>query len=130
MVKLSAYIFCILLFCLALFQVLLISGMPFGNYAWGGQNEILPIGLRIGSVTSLIIYAFFAAVVLQKANIYSSFRNTKIANVGIWVIFCYSCIGILANAASRSKHERMVMTPIVIIMTITSLIIARNKASS
>ncbi len=127
MVRKSALLFCLILAGLSVFQLLLIFGAPLGHYAWGGQNEILPTAFRIGSAVSLCIYAVFALFMLQKAKIIQVFKNQRLASIGVWVIFGYSCIGILANAASRSTAERNVMTPLIIIMTVLSFIVARSK---
>lgn len=128
MVRLSALLFCIILAGLGVLQVSLIFGAPFGHYAWGGQNEVLPMSFRIGSLISLGVYALFALTLLQKARLIKVFKNQKLVTGGAWAIFGYSCLGILANAASRSSAERNVMTPLVIIMAALSFIVARNKA--
>lgn len=127
MARVAAYLFCGILVGLAVFQIALIAGAPFGRFAWGGQNEVLPTAFRIGSVTSLVIYSLFAIVVLHKVKVLSWIKNHRFSNVGAWIIFGYSVLGVLMNAASRSSGERAVMTPLVLIMAILSFIIARSK---
>jgi hypothetical protein len=127
MVKIATYVFCFILFCLAAFQVSLIVGAPFGHFAWGGQNEVLPTTYRIGSVSSLLIYALFAVVVLHKAKLLHFIKSSRFSTIGIWIIFGYSVLGVLMNAASRSSGERMVMTPVVLAMALLSFVIARSK---
>ena len=56
-----------LLAALAVFQGLLVAGLPLGRFAWGGQNEVLPANLRVGSAVSIALYAFFAVLILQAA---------------------------------------------------------------
>lgn len=60
-----------LLGCLAVFQVLLIAGAPLGRFAWGGQHDVLPARLRIGSAVSIALYAVFAVLMLQAAGAFS-----------------------------------------------------------
>src|SRR5687768_719411 len=49
---------CAVLTALAVFQVALASGAPWGRYAWGGQHEgALPAPLRVGSAVSVLVYA-------------------------------------------------------------------------
>lgn len=112
----------------AFFQLSLIFGAPLGYYAWGGQHEVLPLPFRIGSIVSLGIYALFGILILQKAGLIKLIQNKKFVAVGAWVIFGYSCLGILANAASRSAAERNVMTPVVLVMALLSFVVARSKA--
>jgi hypothetical protein len=128
MVKLFAYIFCVILIGLGIFQISLIAGAPFGHFAWGGNNEVLPIGYKIGSLVSLLIYTLFGLIVLQKAKILLYFTNQRFVNYGAWFIFGYSLLGVVANGASRSTGERNVMTPVVICLAILSFVIARNKS--
>lgn len=63
--------YCALLGLLAVFQVLLIVGFPLGRFAWGGHNEVLPARLRLGSALSVLIYAAFAAVALDRSGLIS-----------------------------------------------------------
>ena len=51
-----AILFCALLAALTAFQLLLILGAPLGRFAWGGQHEVLPRGLRVGSAFSIVLF--------------------------------------------------------------------------
>jgi hypothetical protein len=42
----------------------------------------------------------------------------------IWVLTAYFALGIGMNAISRSRPERMVMTPVVLGLTVVSLVLA------
>lgn len=120
----AAIAFCLLLGCLAVFQLALIAGAPLGRYAWGGGHERLPAGFRIGSAVSIAIYALFAAIVLQRAGIAPLLPDPAIASVGIWVIVGYLALGVVMNAISRSKPERMVMTPLALVLFLLALAVA------
>ena len=65
----AAVVALVLLAALAVFQGLLVAGLPLGRFAWGGQNEVLPASLRIGSGVSIALYAFFAVLILQAAGL-------------------------------------------------------------
>ncbi|TFC80303.1 hypothetical protein E3O45_02495 [Cryobacterium sp. TMS1-20-1] len=45
----DATLLCIILVFLAIFQLLLIAGLPLGRFAWAGRHEVLPTHLRIGT---------------------------------------------------------------------------------
>lgn len=111
------------LFFLALFQVALIFGAPLGNYAWGGQHKILPMQFRIGSITSIIIYAIFAALILSKSELWTIIHNETALSVGLWMTTTYLGLGVFLNAISRSKRERNLMTPVALVLAITFLIV-------
>jgi hypothetical protein len=109
----AAWLACVILAALAVFQAALIAGAPLGHFAWGGQHRVLPRNLRIGSIVSIVLYAFFAAIILQRAGVIAVLP-APVADVGIWVVAAYLALGIPLNAISRSLPERYTMTPVVI----------------
>ena len=119
----AAVVVCVLLAGLAVFQVLLAAGRPLGRFAWGGQHEVLPRRLRIGSAVSVVLYALIAAVVLQAAGVIEVFPEA-VADVGIWVVTGYLALGVPLNAISRSRSERLVMTPVVLVLALGCLVVA------
>jgi hypothetical protein len=123
MVELVAYLGIVVLACLAIFQIALIAGAPIGRFSWGGAHSVLPAPLRIASASSLVLYIFFAAVLLGKAG-EAPLISSKFAGIAIWVITAYFFLGILMNAISRSKPERLVMTPTALILAIVFLVVA------
>ncbi|WP_233198142.1 hypothetical protein [Cryobacterium sp. Y50] len=68
----AATLLCIILAFLAIFQLLLIAGLPLGRFAWGGQHAVLPTHLRIGSAVSIVLYLVFALLVLERVALTSS----------------------------------------------------------
>lgn len=122
MQEVAAIVASIILIGLAVFQLMLILGAPLGEYAWGGQHKVLPKKLRIASISSILIYIIFIALLLGNAEIIESFNST----LGIWILTIYMFLGIGLNAISRSKKERAVMTPLVTVLAVCSLIVAIN----
>ncbi|MEA2228124.1 MAG: hypothetical protein QOF04_1754 [Solirubrobacteraceae bacterium] len=108
---------------LAVLQVLLIAGAPLGRFAWGGQNVVLPVRLRIGSAVSVALYAVFTVLILQATGAFSVLPEGA-AGVGIWVLAGYFGLGVALNAASRSRPERLVMTPVTVTLTAVCLALA------
>jgi hypothetical protein len=110
---------------LAVFQVLLIAGAPLGRFAWGGRTTVLPTGLRIGSAVAITLYAVFALVVLQSGGV-SRVLPGGLVGVAIWVLTAYFAVGVAVNAASRSRPERLVMTPVALALAAVCLVLALN----
>ncbi|MDT0168479.1 hypothetical protein [Pseudarthrobacter sp. BRE9] len=108
--------FCAVLGVLAVFQLLLIVGLPFGRFAWGGQNTVLPTRQRVGSAVSIVIYAAFAVVALERAGLISILTSPFVAVVAMWVIAVYLLLSLLPNLASKSKYERRVMAPVSLVL--------------
>ena len=119
----AAIVGALLLGGLAVFQVLLIAGAPLGRFAWGGQNVVLPARLRIGSAVAVALYAVFAVVMLQAAGAFSVLPDGAVA-VGIWVVAGYLVLGVALNAASRSRPERLVMTPVALALAVVGVALA------
>nr|WP_204261284.1 hypothetical protein [Blastococcus saxobsidens] len=108
---------------LAVLQLLLVAGRPLGRFAWGGQHDVLPRGLRVGSAVSVVLYAAFAVVILQAAGALVVLPEA-VADVGIWVLTGYFALGVLMNGISRSRPERMLMTPVALLLAGCCLVVA------
>lgn len=108
---------------LALFQIALVAGKPLGHLAWGGKHRVLPMRLRVGSALSVVIYVAIAVVLLDRAELISAMHDDT-SRIAAWVIAAYFVIGIGMNAASRSKPERYLMTPIVLVLAVLSVVVA------
>ncbi|WP_246063930.1 hypothetical protein [Blastococcus colisei] len=102
---------------------MLAAGMPYGRLAWGGQHVVLPRNLRISSAVSVLFYVMIAGVVLQAAGV-PSFLPAGFSGVWIWVLVGYFPLGVVMNAASRSRAERLVMTPVALLLGAACLLVA------
>ncbi len=123
MTLIAAWLACAMLAALAIFQAALVAGAPLGHFAWGGQNRVLPRKSRIGSVVAIVLYAGFAAIILQRAGIVA-WLPASVADIGIWVVLGYLVLGIPLNAISRSPPERYTMTPVVTVLVLLVLIVS------
>ena len=119
----AAWLGVALLGCLTVFQLLLVAGAPLGRFAWGGAHEVLPTGLRIGSVVSVAIYAVIALVMLQAADVVDVLPEGLIG-AAMWVLTAYFVLGVALNAASRSRPERTLMTPVALVLAVCCLVLA------
>ncbi|PPL15877.1 hypothetical protein [Microterricola pindariensis] len=123
MPTLAAFAATAILAALAVFQGALAAGAPIGQFAWGGAHTRLPIALRIGSAVSIGLYALFAVVLLDRAAVISVLPGA-VSAVGAWVLFGYFVIGTGMNGISRSRAERMTMTPCCLVLAALTLAVA------
>jgi hypothetical protein len=95
---------------LAIFQLLLALGLPWGEYAWGGFHRRLPMKLRIGSALSALIFIFAAVCVLSATEGFQLIPQAiyDVALPLFTVMFLFSVIG---NFNSVSEKEKRVMIP-------------------
>ena len=119
--KMAASVLC----GIALFQLLLAAGVPWGHYAWGGAHEVLPTRLRIASLVAIPIYAWAAAIILSRADVVRMIKNTRVTHTGIWVLTVVFGLGVILNALSRSEGERL-MAPVVLLLSLLCLVVARS----
>lgn len=123
MVDTAAYIFLFVIALLALFQIALAAGAPWGRFAWGGAQAKLPVALRIGSVVSLLIYSACAAIVADRAGLVDVMGD-DVSSVGAWVVAGFLSLGVVMNAISRSKPERFAMTPVALVLAASAYVVA------
>lgn len=112
------------LVALTIFQLLLIAGRPYGRLAWGGQHEVLPTRLRISSLVSIILYALIAVVIVSHAQLAQIIDPTTNLTYSMWFLTAYFILGVIMNLASRSRLERLTMTPVALILAVCCLALA------
>ena len=116
----AATVAIVVLAALAVLQVLVALGRPYGHLVWGGQHRILPRRLRIGSAVSILLYAAFAAILLWQAGVFGDAG----AQMATWVLFAYFGVGVVLNAISRSRPERIMGTLASAVLAACTLVIA------
>ncbi|CUH66937.1 hypothetical protein TG4357_02727 [Thalassovita gelatinovora] len=103
------------LMCLATvaFQLLLIAGLPLGEYTQGGQRKgALPPSGRVLAALSILLLAFMALSILSAAGFAGGFwpRWTGWGAVGLSAMTC------TLNWITRSRKERRLWAPITTVM--------------
>lgn len=125
MANIAAITICIILILAGIFQALLASGKPWGEWAYGGQNAgVLPKELRISSVFAIFIYIVQIFHYLGQAQVISSLFSTSVNEVINWVMVAFFALGTLMNGISRSKKERNLWTPILFLSLVGSVLVA------
>lgn len=126
-VKLAARLFTTLAMLVAAFQLVLALGVPWGEVTWGGRFAgRLPDSLRAVAVVSLALMVGFAATLeVRVGNFWPAVRGVsrKLA----WGVVAYCGLGVLANAITPSFWERIIWLPVVSVMLVCSLIVARSR---
>jgi hypothetical protein len=113
---------CVLLGALAVFQALLACGVPWGRLAWGGQHDVLPARLRVGSLVVIVVYVVLGWVILARAA--QDGGGHGIPAVATWAIAGFFLLGAAGNLASESRSERVVMTPVAALLSALTVAVA------
>jgi len=125
MISIVAAILAVVLFVgMSIVQLLLALGLPLGHLAYGGKYEKLPTNLRIMSLIAIGIFTFASIAVLSQAGIITIFSNPDIAYYAVWIIAVYISFNSLLNAVSKSKWEKLMMTPLSLSLAVCCFIVA------
>ena len=125
MIVLIAALIAVVFFAvLSIFQLLLAIGLRLGKLAYGGKYEKLPTNMRIMSIVAIGIFVLASISVLERAGIIIIFNNPILTMVIVWIIAIYLAFNTLLNVLSKSKPEKLIMTPISLISTICCFIVA------
>jgi hypothetical protein len=120
----TALIIAVITFVMALLQLSLTLGAPFGEFVLGGLHKVLPPKMRITSSTFSIIFIFIGLTYLQKGNIISLGLNQILVNIVVIINTLFLAYAIIGNGfLTKSKKEKYVMTPFAIIQFILSVIV-------
>ena len=129
--KISAWLNILLLVLVTCFQVAIISGAPWGEYAFGGKNKgVLPKNLRIGSVITSFLYLGIAGHYLTQLGIFPKLLSPELNQVANWAIVGINTLALTMNTITPSKKERMIWAPVALVLLVTSVAIALNQYNS
>jgi len=102
----------VLLLAVAVMEVLLICGLPLGEFTMGGRHKILPPMYRIFAASSVILQLFGAAMLLQGGGMMNMWFSGKVTKIICFVFAGFFAVNTVMNLISPSKKEKYVMTPL------------------
>ncbi len=117
---------CLMIFAM-IFQFILALGVPWGDFAMGGKfSGKLPPIMRIISILQILVLLF--AVIAVLATVGFIFQEYQyIAKRAIWFVVVFHFVSLALNIITPSKKERMLWSPICVLLFACSVIIALNK---
>ncbi|GAB1404860.1 MAG: hypothetical protein PHX54_01830 [Lentimicrobiaceae bacterium] len=119
----AAIVFTILTGVIALYQLFLALGMPWGAASMGGRFPgKYPPKMRIVALVNVFVLLFFAMVVLAEANMFFRFLK-PVSGIGIWFIAAFYFLTTILNAISPAKIER-IWVPVAFIQLISVIMVA------
>jgi hypothetical protein len=127
----AAILAAVLLSTVAVVQLALVFGVPWGDHVYGGRAETnngrLSPRYRVMSAVSVPILLLAAAIVLSRADVVSWFEPDGWVAVAVWVVFGYLVINTIANFASTSRVERIGMGSLTVVAAIATLLVALSN---
>ena len=124
MPKYAAILFAVASTGVALFQLALALGAPWGELTLGGRwRGRLPGAIRVMPLVSAALLAFFSAVLLARAG-FGPHALEQFSPALAWVVVAYCALGCIANTITPSRRERLLWLPVVAVMLASSLVVA------
>ncbi len=108
----------------AIFQLLLAAGLPYGEAAWGGVHRVLPPKLRWASLASVAVLALMAWVELARSGLVAPGAGSTVIRIMVWVFAGFLALNTMGNLASKSPLERRVMAPATALVVICFVSVA------
>lgn len=102
----------ILLLAVSVMEILLIAGLPLGEFTMGGRYKVLPPLFRIFAASSVILQLFGAAMILQGGGLMNMWFAGKVIKTICLVFAGFFAVNTVMNLISPSKKEKFVMTPL------------------
>ncbi len=108
----SSIIGAVLLLAVAVMEILLIFGLPLGEFTMGGRYKVLPPMYRMFAASSVILQLFGAAMILQGGGLMNMWFAGKVIKIICFVFAGFFAVNTVMNIISPSKKEKYVMTPL------------------
>lgn len=113
-----ALIGALLFLAIAIMTVLVVCGLPLGEFTMGGQHKILPAKFRVVAIVSILIQFFAMLIVLQAGGFLPLMFTSKITQYICFFFASYLSLNTIMNLVSKSKKEKYVMTPLALVAAI------------
>jgi hypothetical protein len=121
---LAAYMFTTLTVIVIGFQLGLAMGQPWGHIAWGGRFPgALPPRMRVASGVSILLLLLFIIIVCVRAGLIFP-QWHLLSQIAIWAVVAYCALGVVVNAITPSKWERIIWLPVVAFLLVASTVVA------
>jgi len=121
---LAAWIFAGLLCVLALFQLALAAGAPWGALAMGGRFPgRFPPAMRVAALVQVVIYGLMGAVVFARAGLILP-DMLEASRVAVWPVVALTAVAVVLNLITPSRWERRLWAPVATVMLAASLWVA------
>lgn len=108
-------------------QILLALGVLPVSMAWGGRQSQLTPALRAASLATVVLFGAFIYVIRYRAGLLGEMPIPAVIQIFSWVITAWMALNTLGNLASASKTEKLIFTPLTIVLTIACWIVSASN---
>jgi len=128
MVETVALIVAALFALLALFQVALAFGAPWGAHVYGGRvaqdDDTLPAKWRAASGAAAVVLLVFGWVMLARGGVVESDLDETLLTVLSWMVVAYMALNTAMNFASKDLVERWFFGSVTAVIVVLGSVVA------
>lgn len=124
--KLAGKITITIIVLFIIFHILVLLSIVPSNLVWGGQITDDATVMK-HEILCLIRSFIFLAVIIEKLNQNKITKFKKLYNIVFWFLIIYYVINSIANLASGVMLEKLIFTPITVILSILLFRLAIEK---
>jgi hypothetical protein len=126
--KSAANVLLVAMGALAVFHVLVLAKVLPSDIVWGGRMGDAPdINLVVLETTALLVTLLFALIIAAKAGYVRLPKLRMVVHIGAWIVFAYFTLNIIGNLASSASVEKLVFSPISIVLSALALRLAIER---
>lgn len=114
----TAWIGSLTLLVIVVLYITLVAGLPFGDFAMGGKYKIMPKQMRVACAVSVVVQIIAILVLLQTGRVIFIGLSKEIAKGVCYFFAVYLTLNTVINLLSKSKKEKLVMTPLSLVTAI------------
>ena len=108
----ASFIGSFLMGAVAVLYLLAAAGLPLGAFLMGGYHKILPARLRVAAGILCFVQHFAVFVLLRTGGVISAGMPFAVSRGFCFFFAVYLTLNVLLNLCSRSRWERLIMTPV------------------
>lgn len=107
----------LILCALIVFQIAAALGAPIGQFTQGGQAKLLsPAQRQLALMSAVLLLIALYALATQYGLWTVRFLSDRLNHIACWFFALLFSVNVVLNALSRSPQERLVMTPLAVIL--------------
>ncbi|MBI9044633.1 MAG: hypothetical protein JEZ06_09120 [Anaerolineaceae bacterium] len=112
---------------LIILHILILLQIIPSSIVWGGQLDGSSSNLVTMEIIALSTTLLFITLTAARMNLIKLDKFKKVINISMWIIFAYMLLNTLGNLASGVTAEKLIFTPLTVVMAFCALRLAIEK---
>ena len=124
--KLAGKILIFVLMLLVIFHVFVLLNIIPYQIVWAGQIQNSS-SLLVYEGFAILLTVLFILIISMKIGYFQQGKFFKVVKVGVWIVFFYFLLNTVGNLTSGITTEKLIFTPITILLTLLAFRVAIEK---